>query len=231
MAMRVSVRFDPQTFRRELAIDKDRLRNIVRAGFSRTADQIKETLRGEVRKAGLGDRLANAVRVDLYPWRGRSLRPAIYVYTASALLDWFHEGGLIRGTPWLAIPTPEAEQRGYAESSLSRNRTVVPGGQKRRVARMDRADNDFDLQTRLLPNGNLLVIGVPKHRQFRRGRPRGSRNGVPPAARGSVRGVPLFVLVRAARVPVLLSFARHHDAFVRLLADNINRGQAALVTV
>jgi hypothetical protein len=229
-ALRFTARVDVAEFRRQLVRDKERLREGVMRGFERTAEQAKTLLRGEVRAAGLGQKLGNAVRVDMHPTRARSLRPAIYIYTASALLDYFHEGGVIRGQNgnWLAIPIGEAETK-YASTTRSRKGNTVPGNQQRRVARLDLAGRDYELRTRLLKNGNLLLIGLPKRTTIvPRGRP---RKGLPPQAAAGVRGVPLFILVREARVPVLLNLERHHQRIADVLVDNINRAMPALVTV
>lgn len=63
-------------------------------------------LRGSVREAGLGDRLANAWRADVYPKHGFSYEPALFIYTNAPEIIRSHTGEVIRaaGGAFLAIP-------------------------------------------------------------------------------------------------------------------------------
>jgi hypothetical protein len=91
----------------------------VTAGVREVGASVKTAWRGAVTSAGLGRRLANAVRLRGYPAGGKSLGAAALVYaqpnrkpTASAadVIDAFDRGALIRSQLgfWLAIPLPAA---------------------------------------------------------------------------------------------------------------------------
>lgn len=91
----------------------------VTAGVRETGGSVRAAWRGSVTSAGLGRRLANAVRLLSYPASGTSLGAAALVYaqpnrnpTASAadVIDAFDRGALIRSRLdfWLAIPLPAA---------------------------------------------------------------------------------------------------------------------------
>ena len=70
-------------------------------------------LRREIVAAGLGERLANAVRLQVWPERGGSLSAKARVFSKAIykrpggfadLLTVFDEGAAIQGSPYLAIP-------------------------------------------------------------------------------------------------------------------------------
>jgi hypothetical protein len=74
-----------------------------------------QELRHEIGQAGLGGKLPNAVRGEVYPQGGKtSLRAAGFIYPrgkgAADILESFSQGVTIRGKDglWLAIPTKEA---------------------------------------------------------------------------------------------------------------------------
>ena len=78
----------------------------------RTAAQgLKENWRGQVKSAGLGNRLANAIRSQAYPKGTDSLNAAALVWSKSPKIVGAHESGaVIRSANgfWLAIPVPAA---------------------------------------------------------------------------------------------------------------------------
>lgn len=88
-----------------------------RNAAEKQAARAKLAYRGAVRSAGLGDRLANTVRVDIYP-KSASVHthaPAVHVWTkAPAILYAFSTGVTIKGRQglWLAIPTQNTPRKG-----------------------------------------------------------------------------------------------------------------------
>lgn len=89
-----------------------------------TTDEVKNAFRDQVRAAGLGDRLANAVRGVTYPNRsGRvSLDPTGWVYAqpskdgrgAAAIIDSYANGRMIvarNGRQFLAVPTDDCPRK------------------------------------------------------------------------------------------------------------------------
>lgn len=85
---------------------------------------LKQTLRSQVTSAGLGARLANTWRGEVYPESGDALNPAGYVWSnAPAIIDAFARGATIAplgGKHYLWVPTksvPRAAAQGRASST------------------------------------------------------------------------------------------------------------------
>jgi hypothetical protein len=67
--------------------------------------------RGQITGAGLGARLANSIRAEVFPKSGASLNAAAVVWSKAPVIIGVHDAGpLIRAKNglWLAIPTPAA---------------------------------------------------------------------------------------------------------------------------
>jgi hypothetical protein len=72
---------------------------------------LKTAWRGQITGAGLGQRLANSIRLASYPKSGESLNAAALVWSNAPVIVSAHgKGPLIRSKNgfWLAIPTPAA---------------------------------------------------------------------------------------------------------------------------
>ena len=99
-----------------LATDAKAAEGAVTAAVRKVGEGLKSELRAQVVGAGLGRRLANAVRSNIYPEKGESLSAAAFVYArpgkgghggAANIVAAFEDGSLIRanGGTYLAIPT------------------------------------------------------------------------------------------------------------------------------
>lgn len=80
-------------------------------------DGLLQDLREDVRRSGLGARLSNTWRLNLYPERGRpSLDPAAFIFSkAPKLIDVYMRGAVIvpvNGQRRLAIPTNNVPMKG-----------------------------------------------------------------------------------------------------------------------
>ena len=83
----------------------------VTAAMRQAADGLKADLRRQVTEAGMGQRLANTWRAELYPKGRNSIKPAGFVFTkAPTIIRTFDQGAVIKSKHgfWLAIPTPAA---------------------------------------------------------------------------------------------------------------------------
>lgn len=113
----------------------------VTSGVREATDGLKLSMRRQVTSAGLGQRMANTWRGDVYPRGQNSIRAAGMVYTkASRIMEGFESAAVIRSKDgwWLAIPTPNAPKRGvggkrinpsnFPEHSLGRLRFVYRSG-------------------------------------------------------------------------------------------------------
>jgi hypothetical protein len=101
----------------------------VTVGVTRAGEALKAAWRAQVTSAGLGRRLANAIRANRYPRSGESISAASLVFSRAAeITDAFDRGVLIRSKHglWLAIPTPAA---GRALGG----RRITPAGWERRT--------------------------------------------------------------------------------------------------
>ena len=121
MSLQVKIAFQGNLarFSRETHL---RLARGARIGAERFAAQAKLAYRGAVRNGGLGDRLANTVRVDIYPKSAakRTHAPAVFVSTkAPAIISAFADGVTIRHHDglWLAIPTENTPNRGRRKAT------------------------------------------------------------------------------------------------------------------
>ena len=94
----------------------------VTIGVTRRGEALKAAWRAQVTRAGLGQRLANAIRASRYPRSGESISAASLVFSRAAeITDAFDRGVLIRSRLgfWLAIPTAEAGSRGIGRARIT----------------------------------------------------------------------------------------------------------------
>ncbi len=94
----------------------------VTRGVREATDGLKLAMRRQVTAAGLGTRMANTWRGDIYPKGQVSIRAAGMVYTrASKVMVGFDEAKVVRSKDgfWLAIPTPNAPKRGVGGQRIS----------------------------------------------------------------------------------------------------------------
>jgi len=95
----------------------------VTAGMRQAADGLKADLRRQVTEAGMGQRLANTWRAELYPKGRKSIKAAGFVFTrAPTIIRAFDQGAMIKSKHgfWLAIPTPAA-------GTGARGKRMTPG--------------------------------------------------------------------------------------------------------
>lgn len=94
----------------------------VTLGVREATDGLKLSMRRQVMGAGLGQRMANTWRGDVYPKGQSSIRAAGVVYTrASRIMEGFERAAVIRSKDgwWLAIPTPNAPKRGVGGKRIN----------------------------------------------------------------------------------------------------------------
>ena len=95
----------------------------VTAAMRQAADGLKADLRRQVTEAGMGQRLANTWRAEIYPKGRKSIKAAGFVFTkAPTIIRAFDQGGVIKSKHgfWLAIPTPAA-------GTGARGKRMTPG--------------------------------------------------------------------------------------------------------
>ena len=101
----------------------------VTAAVREAGTGLKLAWRGQIIGAGLGPRLANSIRSEVFPKARASLNAAAVVWSKAPVIVGPHDAGpLIRSRNglWLAIPTPAA---GRALGG----RRITPGGWERKT--------------------------------------------------------------------------------------------------
>lgn len=147
---------------------------------------VKSAWRGQITSAGLGGRLANTIRSQVYPQSRASLEAAALVYSrASKIVGAFDRGAVIRAKDgfWLAIPLPAA-------GKSRRGGRITPGEWERRTGRVLRFVYRAGRSALLVDDGKVA-----------RGARIVGRDGFSRAARGfRNRTVPIFALVPQVRL-------------------------------
>lgn len=188
----------------------------VTRGIRATSNKIKAAWRDDVRRA-LGQKLANAIRSNVYPENEPSLEAAGYVYArpskkpnagAARIIAGHETGAVIRGYQglWLAIPTEEA-------------------GKGRRGAKMTPLEWERRTGNRLhfvyRPRGASFLVGeVKMTKTGRLGRGRKTKKGA--YASGTFTSV-IFFLIPQAKLRKRLDLMNKADRLAQGLPDAIVR--------
>jgi hypothetical protein len=126
--MRIAARF-PVGLRETFRATEREARVAVRAGIAEATDGLKLDWRRQVTGAGLGQRLANTIRGQVWPRRPSTGAAGLVWTRAPVIVDAHDRGATIRSKNgfWLAIPTRIARLSGGA-----RARKLTPGEWERR---------------------------------------------------------------------------------------------------
>ena len=101
----------------------------VTAAMREAGTGLKLAWRGQITGAGLGPRLANSIRSEVFPKVGASLNAAAVIWSKAPVIIGAHDAGsLIRSKTgfWLAIPTPAA-------GKALGGRRITPGAWERKT--------------------------------------------------------------------------------------------------
>ncbi|MFE1601628.1 DUF6441 family protein [Methylobacterium sp. ID0610] len=207
--------------RKALAGTEVQIARSVTAGMRQVTDGLKEDLRDDVRRAGLGQRLANTWRGRTFPTSGESVDAAAYVSSnAPKLINAFDQGVTItaQGRKYLAIPTPDAGVR-----VVSGRRAKGSGGNGLTPAAWER---ETGAKLRFIPTatGGVLVADAFYRRQAARSQRRKSFRAIREAGPAKGRSfVVIFVLVRQVKLRKRLDI----DAVAKEWADRVPGAIAA----
>jgi hypothetical protein len=181
------------------------------AAVRQAGEGLKTAWRAQIIGAGLGRRLANSVRSQVYPRSGQSLNAAVVVWSKAPVIVGAHDAGpLIRSRNgfWLAIPTPAAGK------SLRGGR-ITPREWERRTGLRLRFVYRRSGPSLLVAEGRLNTKGRAVRSQSRTGR--------------GAATVPIFLLVPQVKLPKRLDLARDavsaHDALPGLIVANWVEGR------
>lgn len=84
-------------------------------------DIIKAGGRASIAAAGFSRRWQNALRVDVYPKKGVSANPAVFIYHNIGYAGAFEEPTTIKGDPWLWIPLRHTPRKVYGKKIDPKN--------------------------------------------------------------------------------------------------------------
>lgn len=133
----------------------------VTRGIGLASSGLKADWRGQVVSAGLGQRLANTVRANVYPERMQSISAAALVYSrAPVVVDAHDRGALIRSQSglWLAIPLgPVAKMRGARGIGGKQQYRITPAGWEQKTGRRLRFIYRKGKPALLIDDGTPLV--------------------------------------------------------------------------
>lgn len=166
---------------------------------------LRDNWRGQITRAGLGQRVARTIRSETYPKGRDSLNAAATVWSrAPVILEAHNTGPLIRSADgfWLAIPTPAAGK------SLRGGR-ITPGEWERRTG----------LRLRFIYRRSSPSLLIAEARLSKKGRAVRSRSK---AGRG-LTSVPIFLLVPQVRLSKRLDLERPAEAALAALPAAIAR--------
>ena len=107
---------------KEFEDEARRAEKAVTRAIRSAGDGLKLEMRTQTRQAGLGNKMANTWRGDIFPRSGESLGAAATVYTkAPTLMRVFAEGATIKSKSglFLAVPTDAAPKRGVGGKRIS----------------------------------------------------------------------------------------------------------------
>lgn len=207
------------------------LMRAARLAMQQTVGFEVERLRGVVQTAGLGGRLANAIRGEVYPKSGLSREPAGWIYVqpnAVKIFEAFDKGALIRSGRGvdLAIPIPGSPadrklfgQARAGETVLETFRargvqlSLVPARNGKPAMLVAENVRVREVQTKSGPSGRLRVSSAKL-----------TKSGA--FAKGAA-SVPLFWLIPEAKMPKRLDWRREFErataAFMQKFAAELAR--------
>lgn len=172
----------------------------VSGGIAAAAKGLQGDWRAEIVRSGLGRRLSQSIRSARYPDREPSINAAALVWSKAPEIIGAHASGVVvrsAGGFWLAIPTPAA-------GKLARGKRPTPGEWEARNG----------LRLRFIYRGSSRPsLLVAEARVDARGRARASRS----KTGRNVATVPIFVLVRQARLPKRLNLDRPAERWLARL--------------
>src|SRR3954471_24126259 len=121
------------------------------AAVREAGEMAKRDGRASIAAAGFSRKWQNALRVNIYPPQGDSMRPAAFIYHKIRYAGVFEEGAIIGGQPLLWLPLPTVP--------LRRGRPMTPSQYVRSVGPLVSVQR---------PGGPPLLF--PKYRSARRRR-------------------------------------------------------------
>lgn len=184
----------------------------VTAGVREATDGLKQDLRRQIAGAGMGQRLANTWRSEVYPKGARSIRAAGLVFSkAPNIVRVYEEGAVIRSKHgfFLAIPTPAAGRFGDGRRKMTPGLWERMHGARLRFVYRRRGPSLLVAENQRVRTGMRGGFAKASERAFRTGR-------------GLVT-VPMFLLVPQVTLRKRLDVAGAAEKWLALLPQLVVR--------
>ncbi|HUX16663.1 MAG TPA: DUF6441 family protein [Phycisphaerae bacterium] len=185
----------------------------VTAGVREATEGLKQDLRRQIVGAGLGRRLANTWRSEVYPRGQKSIRAAGLVFSkAPDIVRAYEDGAVIRSKRglFLAIPTPAAGKYGDGRKKITPGGWERAHGQRLRFVYRHRGPSLLVAENQRARTGKRGGFGKASASTLRTGR--------------GLATVPMFILVPQVtvrkRLDVAGAAARWHAALPGLVVRN-----------
>ena len=207
--VRIRYRSEPGIFERAFLAPAEEIERAAQAAVAAAGELAKTDARANILSAGLGSKFAKALRLNVYPKKGTSLKAAAQIFHKIPYAGVFEEGATIRGRPRMWVPLPSTPKR-------SGRYRMTPERYQKEVG---------PLQYVKRPGKAALLVA--KTRATKTGkRARVTLSGLRAAARGGVRttSVPLFVGIDSVsirkRLNITKAVRRARDRLPELYAQN-----------
>ena len=196
-------------FKRIFADDLKTASDAITSAVTKAGNGLKSDLRTQLINAGLGRKLANSVRLNIYPKSRQSLDSAAFVFArpgkggrggAADIVAAFEEGSLIQrqGGRYLAIPTehvPRKSGSGRRMTPSEMQASIKSGG----------FGQDLKLVPTNRPGIMLLVLPVVRSGASQRPKPVSARRL---QKGGKAEWIAMFILTRQVQMPRLLDWRK-----------------------
>ena len=195
-----------------MRVHADNVRDAAARAMVDTVTLVKRDGRGAIAAAGFSKRWQNALRVNVYPTRQRTVDAAAYVYHKIPYAGVFETGATIPGSPYLWLPLDAAPKRAGRNRVTAGNYRELIGAPLFRINRPGKAP----LLAAMVPasvarrGGKSLTPA-----QLRRGRRTQARGAFSASRRRGTHqtvALPLYVGIRAVRIPKKFNLA---SVFIR----------------
>ena len=207
---RITYRSEPGIFTRVFLGTGEAMERAAQAAVKAAGEQAKSQGRSHILSAGLGTRFANALRLNVYPKKGTSLRAAAQIYHKIPYAGVFEEGATIRGKPRLWLPLPSTPEK-YGRYRLTPERYSNSIGPLQYVKRPGKAP--------------LLFAKVKATKSGKGSRVTLSRLKAGARGQGATTSVPLFVGIDSVsirkRLDIIGIVRRARDRLAEFYAENM----------
>ena len=208
MRIKIGMTNDISTF---LAAELKKGERAVTTAMRLAGEFVRDGWREEIRSAGLGSRLPNSIKLEVYPHGDTSLSAAALIWSkAPNIISAHNDGTVIRAINrrFLAVPLPAAGKSARAGK-------VTPATWQQQ----------HGIKLRLVPRRNgphLLVADDARLNSTGRARRKGGRRRKDGILSGA-QTVPIFLLIPQVRLRKRMDLARIVDRAHNLIPGNVLR--------